>query len=104
MSTSSSPVARIATRGRRCTDQLGTADRRRHRDDGMIHASAARDHRVALVRFRSGSDDILAGSHRALHSDDLSLALRELHHHHGVCAGGNGSAGHDLDCLARVER
>ena len=36
----------------------------------------------------------------AVDDDAAAFAPRVLHHHHGVGAGGNGRAGHDLDRLA----
>ena len=108
--TSSSPVARMATRGRANTSRSTYATGRRQRDLARMQNRAGCQQLIPLVSLRALEDDIFA------HLDDAgrqqpdgfrrfsAAVLNMLQHHHRVGAGGNRSPGHDLPRRARPQR
>ena len=78
---------------------LGASDGGGDSDDGMVHASPTRDHGGALSCFGAGGNNVLAGSHRAMHGHGGVFALGIFDHHDGIGARWNGRARHDFGRL-----
>jgi len=62
------------------------------------------ENQVARVRFTSLRNDILARLSVAIEGDGVAGTASELNHDHGVGAGRDGRAGHNLNAGAGVER
>jgi len=61
------------------------------------------ENQLARVRFTSLRNDILARLSVAIEGDGLAGTASALNHDHGVGAGWDGGAGHDLDAGAGVQ-
>ena len=74
----SSPVARMATRGWRCTVEPGMIGRGGQSDIARGDAPAGRDHHIARGEILAGAADMAAGDHRLVDPDGVAVPGRIL--------------------------
>ena len=108
MSTSSSPVARMATLGRPCTATSAPPDGRGHRYGGVMDAAGYLAPPFTSPRPRLRSRALLhfppAATARFRRDPGVACPTGVLDHHHGVSAlVGNRSPGLNLDRLALAD-
>ncbi len=105
---SSSPVARMATRGRRGTRTEASPCAGEQRQLGDAEHRPGREQHLSGPGVLAGVAHVLARRHRLLDLDPAEILARQrsgaLLHHHRVRSGRHGRAGHDPHRLARADR